>query len=171
MRMEIRFDSAPCQPRTPARSWLPLGALLLVLVRPAFGAPAVLDEVEFLADGMPAVRLRLSAETPVQAQALAPEGGSPARVYVDLAGTRLKPGTPRVIAGAGVVQRVRVGQFEPGTTRVVIDLRRTLPFALRSAGGTVTIQLDPRSPTAGTGPIHSIPAYRLPQQQPPLPST
>jgi hypothetical protein len=138
-----------------------------MLVGPAFGAPAVLDEVEVVAEGAPAVRLRLSAETPVQAQALPRNGDSPPRVYVDLAGTRMKPGTPRVIAGTGVVQRVRVGQFEPGTTRVVIDLERTLPFVLRSAGETVTIQLDAPSRGATTGPRSSRQPARPPLPPPP----
>src|SRR5262249_8768113 len=45
---------------------------------------------------------------------------SPPRVYADLAGATLDPRVARSIDGTGAVRRVRVGQFDASTVRVVV---------------------------------------------------
>jgi len=122
--------------------------LPLLLPRPAPAAPALLERVEFLAGAAPAVRIHVSADRPAHAQTLPPSGRSPHRIYVDLSGTRVGPSTPKIITGAGTVRRVRVGQFEPWTVRVVLDLERPLPFAFSSIGGILTVQLVTPLPPA-----------------------
>lgn len=52
-----------------------------------------------------------------------PAAGRPERVYVDLAGARMGRGCQADVAvGDGLVRKVRVGQYDPGTVRVVLDL-------------------------------------------------
>jgi N-acetylmuramoyl-L-alanine amidase len=142
--------------------------------------PPLLEGVEVLQGPAPAVRLRLSAPAPLHAETLAPAGGAPHRIYVDLAGTRLGPQARGVIAGAGPLLRVRIGQFDASTTRVVLDLGRRLPFAIRDEGHTVTVALEPPPPAApAPPPAAAIPPAAAaappvepqvqPQPQPPVP--
>ncbi len=49
----------------------------------------------------------------------------PARIFIDLSGTVRAPELPEQIEGQGIlIQRVRVGQFDASTVRVVVDLER-----------------------------------------------
>ena len=53
----------------------------------------------------------------------------PSRLYFDVQGTR--PGravSASATVGDAVVQRVRFGQYQPGVTRVVLDLTRPAPY-------------------------------------------
>ena len=147
--------------------------LPLLLPRAVPAAPALVEDVEFVAGAAPAVRIHVSAERPAHAQTLPPSGGSPHRIYVDLSGTRLAPSTPKVITGAGAVRRVRVGQFEPGTSRVVLDLDRPLPFALSSTGGIVTVQVAASSLASGglTDPLGAVPLALAPLEALPAATT
>jgi len=61
----------------------------------------------------------------------------PFRLYFDLHGTR--PGatlSASTTVGDTVVQRVRLGQYQPGITRIVVDMTRSAPY-------TVTLLTDP----------------------------
>ncbi len=67
----------------------------------------------------------LDGLSPYQAKALPANGaaGKPPRVYVDLQNTTLPKTMPKETAvGDGAVSRVRMGQFDPDTVRVVLDL-------------------------------------------------
>jgi N-acetylmuramoyl-L-alanine amidase len=122
-------------------------AAVLFAAAPVFAAPPVLEDVRVLSGPRPAVTIRLSAPAEFRARALQPNGIAPLRLYVDLAGTTLGAGAPRVRDGAGPLLRVRTGQFDPDTTRVVLDLRGEMPFEVSAEGNTVTVTLSPPSLT------------------------
>src|SRR5690242_18248523 len=112
----------------------------------AFAAPPVLERIEVVGGEAPAVRLHLSEPAAAQARSLPPTGDAPNRIYVDLAGTTLAPTLARVVAGSAAVVRVRAGQFDRSTARVVLDLARAVPFTVRPSGGTITIALGAPAP-------------------------
>ena len=100
---------------------------------------AVLERVRVIDQGSPAVRLELSAPVPAGvATPLPSDGERPARVYVDLPSTTLASGAVAV-EGSGDLLRVRTGQFDAGTVRVVLDLAVAVPYAVRVEGRTITI--------------------------------
>ena len=116
----------------------------------------------------------------------------PFRLYFDLHGTRPAAALPASSAvGDSVVRRVRLGQYQPGITRVVLDMTRPAPFTatfladparlvievMRS--GATTGSVGNPSPSAATraklapasaASITPVPAPALvPEQMPPLP--
>jgi N-acetylmuramoyl-L-alanine amidase len=46
----------------------------------------------------------------------------PARLYIDIAAARIKPGVKDITIGDGLLKTVRIGQFRKETVRVVLDL-------------------------------------------------
>src|SRR5690242_17557599 len=99
-----------------------VAVVVLAVTGEAFAAPPVLDGIEVVGTQATAVRLHLSAPTPAQARPLAPSGDAPDRIYIDLAGAILAPTLNRVVAASGSLLRVRAGQFDRSTVRVVLDL-------------------------------------------------
>lgn len=120
--------------------WL-LGVVVVMggLSVPAWAAPATLNRIEV--DGRGTVTLHLSSPAEARAVALGPSGEAPDRIYVDLPGVSLGHGAPTVVPGAGNVVRVRSGQFDTDTTRVVLDLGHAESFAVRARGSTVTVEV------------------------------
>jgi N-acetylmuramoyl-L-alanine amidase len=120
--------------------WL-LGVVVVIggLSVPAWAAPATLDRIEIGGGGK--VTLHLSSPAEARAVALGPSGEAPDRIYVDLRGVSMGHGAPTVVPGAGNVVRVRSGQFDSDTTRVVLDLGHAEPFAVRARGATVTVEV------------------------------
>lgn len=108
--------------------------------------------------------LHLSAPTVPWARYLPGRDGAPPRVYVDLADTVLDPAIPRELSvDVAPVVRLRTGQFSPTTARVVLDLDRVIPFDVRTAGATVSIDLGvdgdaPDGPSAPAPPVVVIDA-------------
>ena len=121
--------------------------MMLAVAAPALAAP-VLNRIDVAEDEAPAVRLHLSA--PAQAAAHRISGGTdaPSRIYIDLRGATLGAALPHVIAGTGPVLRVRAAQFDRTTVRVVLELERSLPFALRQEDETITLDLQTSAPPA-----------------------
>jgi N-acetylmuramoyl-L-alanine amidase len=157
-------------------------AVIVALAAHGAAASPLLEAVEVTADHGNSIRLRLTAPVSAEAHTLPAEGDAPARIYVDLQGAARGTEVPHVTTGAGDVLRVRTAQFNPGTLRVVIDLARRHPFAVRDTGGTITIALDPASlpePAPDTIaaarppsppariPVPSVPAIPRPAAAPP----
>ena len=72
-----------------------------------------------------------------------PAAGRPARVFVDLTHTTLGPSCPRQAAvGDGVVRRVRVGQHDKDTVRVVLDLEAPGTYRVFPLEGPPRLVLD-----------------------------
>ena len=114
--------------------------VILALAVCAWAAPTTLDRIEVRGE-RGAVTLHLSSPAEAQAAALGPVGEAPDRIYIDLRGVSLGHGAPTVVPGAGNVVRVRTGQFDTETTRVVLDLGHAEPFAVRVRGSTITVQV------------------------------
>lgn len=73
------------------------------------------------------VRVVVLFDAPVQY--VAGTATDPFRIFFDLRGTR--PGTALAASapvGDTLVQRIRVGQYQPGITRMVLDLARPAPY-------------------------------------------
>src|SRR5439155_1321404 len=123
-------------------------------------------------DQAPAVRLHLSAPAQATAHRIPARADAPARIYIDLGGAALGAALPHVITGAGPVLRVRAAQFDPTTVRVVIDLERSVPFALRQADETITLDLEMSAqPAAAMEPPAPPPAPAPPAApEPPAPA-
>ena len=132
--------------------------MMMLAAGPALAAP-VLDGIDVAGDQAPAVRLHLSAPAQATAHRIPARADAPARIYIDLGGAALGAALPHVITGAGPVLRVRAAQFDPTTVRVVIDLERSVPFALRQADETITLDLEMSAqPAAGMEPPAPPPA-------------
>lgn len=87
------------------------------------------------------VRLDVSAPVVPFARELAGTPGlEPTRLYFDLHDTVLSQKAVRDITGKGAVRRVRLGQNDPKTTRVVIELSSPRPFALERRSKEVVIR-------------------------------
>lgn len=55
---------------------------------------------------------------------------NPPRVYVDLADATIAPSVARALDGTGLVRKVRLGQFDRTTVRVVVELAGATPLAV-----------------------------------------
>jgi N-acetylmuramoyl-L-alanine amidase len=133
---------------------------VLVAAGEAFAAAPTLERIEVLGGQAPAVRLHLSARAAVQARSLPASGDVPDRVYVDLAGTTLAPAVARVLSGSGGLLRVRAGQFDRSTARVVLDVARAVPFHVRQSDTLITIELEVpgRAPPPAAQAVPASPA-------------
>jgi N-acetylmuramoyl-L-alanine amidase len=146
------------------------GVLVLVAAARIDAATTVLERVEVIASGGPAVRLHLSAPAAARAGALAAGGGAPQRVYVDLAGAVLDTHAPAIVPGVGPLLRVRTGQFDARTARVVLDLSGPLPYRVRDTGRTIVIELGTTADAAPSAePPSPAPAVEPPPAE--LPPT
>jgi N-acetylmuramoyl-L-alanine amidase len=99
--------------------------------------------------GNTVVTIRLSAVTSYTVGTLDPQGNLPYRVYVDLEGTRLGPGTTRERSlETGPLARIRTGQFTQSAARVVLDFKEQAPFTVRSERSPFRIVLSVGEPSA-----------------------
>ncbi len=121
---------------------------------------AVLERVDTVGGERVAVRLHLSAPVAAQTQQLPPRASAPDRLVVDLPGTRLGTGARGVVSGRGPLLRVRTGQLDAGTTRVVLDLEGPLAFEMTNDDGVVTITLEPPEDAPSTPP--TVPRVEVP---------
>jgi len=110
-----------------------------------------LERIEVVTTGPPAVRLHLSAPVVAAAKTLPPDGARPDRIYLDLPDTHVA-GTPAEVAGVDPLLRVRTGQFDLSTVRVVLDVASAVPFVVRPEGNVITIELAPASPPVTARP-------------------
>lgn len=152
-------------------------SLLLLAAARLHAAGPVLERVELSGGAVPVVRLHLSAAAAAIVHPLAPDGPTPPRIYIDVAGTTLAAGAHAPLGGVGLVLRVRSGQFDTVTTRVVVELDRVLPYDFQVAGRIITLRLGsplpppvaaavvPATPPA---PRRAPPAAAAPPTEPPL---
>jgi N-acetylmuramoyl-L-alanine amidase len=115
-------------------------SMLALALSAVASAAATLERVEVLARDLPVVRLRLDAAVAARSQELPPRDGQPARIVIDLPGTRLGAGA-RGVPGTGRLRRVRLGQLDATTARVVLDLDAPSGFTVAGDGAEIEIQL------------------------------
>jgi N-acetylmuramoyl-L-alanine amidase len=142
------------------------GVVIGALAAEGWAAPPVLERIEVLGHPASAVRLDLSHAVPrTVARSLAATPEAPTRIYLDLPGVTVGSKAPAVVPGSGYLLRTRSAQFEPGTTRVVLDLAHAVPFAVHTDDRTIVIELGSR-PLA---PPRGRPLERLAADGDPLP--
>lgn len=131
-----------------------------------------LEDIDVERSPDPAVHLRLSAPAGTDARTLPAGDGAPDRIYLDLRGARLARRVTQTIVGVGPLLRIRSGQFDATTTRVVLDLAGAVPFVLRHDEHGVVIQLRPTGRLVETStPLTSAPARMAAPQPTPAPET
>jgi N-acetylmuramoyl-L-alanine amidase len=132
---------------------------LLPAAAPALGAPVLLERVRVRGGTAPEVRLELSGPAAPLARTLAAGEGAPERIYVDIADGVVGPQAREPVPGSGLLLRVRTGQFDPHTARVVLDLAHATPYDVEVHGHVVTIVLRGAPP--------AVPAPRPTEATPP----
>ena len=121
--------------------------LVIGMARLTLAANATLESAEVSASPDLAVELDLSVPVAAQGQSLRADGTLPDRVFVDLPATVVGAKLPSVLTGAGPLLRVRIAQRDPSTVRVVLDLARPTPYAVRTVSRTLVISLGSPPPS------------------------
>jgi len=79
---------------------------------------------------------------------------NPDRVVVDFAGSHLKTSTKSIASNLDPVRKIRLAQFAPEISRMVIDLRQPAKYDVNAVGNTITVSF---APAAGGGAVKSTP--------------
>src|SRR4029077_2528716 len=110
--------------------------------------PASISAVEVTQPGpQTTVRIKGTGELHYQSSRL----DSPPRLVLDFADTRLEVARMRVSSEYAPVLDVRMGQPNPGQSRIVIDLAKSVPFSAQTDGSDVTIFFTtPTAPSTST---------------------
>lgn len=85
---------------------------------------------------------------------------NPARIYVDLKGFTFQKGALAGLRPAGLIEKVRVGQFDPGTVRVVFVFKKMPDLVVSKLSGANGFVLDFSSGESSTGPAEELAAIR-----------
>ena len=116
---------------------LPAGAQVTQQTSTRVTAPlAAISAVEVAQPGQQTtVRISGTGELHYQASRL----DSPPRLVLDFAETRLNVENKKVSSDFAPVLDVRIGQPNPGRSRIVIDLAKQVPFSTQADGSNITI--------------------------------
>jgi type IV pilus secretin PilQ/predicted competence protein len=74
---------------------------------------------------------------------------NPDRVVLDFAGARLKTSENHLASNLDPVREIRVAQFTPEVSRVVIDLRQPSAYNIAQDGDTVRVSFSPKGVSSG----------------------
>jgi type IV pilus assembly protein PilQ len=115
--------------------------------------PASISAVEVTQPGpQTTVRIKGTGELHYQSSRL----DSPPRLVLDFADTRLEVARMKVSSEFAPVLDVRMGQPNPGQSRIVIDLAKSVPFSAKTDGSDVTIFFTtPAAPSTSTA-VHAV---------------
>ncbi|MGA8406225.1 MAG: type IV pilus secretin PilQ [Candidatus Acidiferrales bacterium] len=80
---------------------------------------------------------------------------NPDRIVLDFAGAHLKTSEKNIASNLDPVKEIRLAQFTPEVSRVVIDLRQPAHFDINSTGNAVTVAFSAAAPS---GAVKSTPA-------------
>jgi type IV pilus assembly protein PilQ len=93
---------------------------------------------------------------------------NPDRLVLDFTGSRLRTSENRIPSNLDPVREVRMAQFKPDVSRVVIDLREPgVTYAIQGRGNTVTVTFSPANNSTGAAsstpgtPTASVTTTRL----------
>jgi N-acetylmuramoyl-L-alanine amidase len=96
-----------------------------------------------------------------------PAKGLPARIYVDLAGTRLaKGGGGAAPADNPCIQQIRVGQFDLGVVRVVLDMKTACEARVSLLTAPSRLVVEVRAPNLERARAAQAKEKTLPRQKP-----
>jgi type IV pilus assembly protein PilQ len=82
---------------------------------------------------------------------------NPDRLVLDFDSSLLRTSSHHVASNLDPVREIRLAQFKPDVTRVVIDLRESAPYDVTSAGNNVTVAFGPHSGPANSEPVKKSP--------------
>ena len=119
--------------------WRPFALVLAAATVAA--ATSTLNRVTVLPPPAIGVRLELSDPVVPVVRTLAAADGLPDRVYLDLPATA-RGRAAAVTTGGPPLLRVRTGQFDSTTTRVVLDLASPSAYVVRREGASLVVELD-----------------------------
>jgi type IV pilus assembly protein PilQ len=77
---------------------------------------------------------------------------NPDRLVLDFAGSHLTTTEKQIASNLDPVREIRLAQFSPEVSRVVIDLREPARYSIKGEGSTVTVSFEGKAAT-GTGAI------------------
>ena len=159
----------PLTPFTACAGLALLAPALVLQAPPAFAAPLVAVEGVTWDAGRQAYVVKASGELAPRVHRL----DNPSRLVIDLPNAKLTPAYQALVGapGTGIV-RVRVGQFQATTTRVVLDLARPIQVDV-AAGGHELVVTPPRAAGAQAATPAASPAGTSPDSAatPASPST
>ena len=81
---------------------------------------------------------------------------SPPRLVLDFADTRLEVARMKVSSEYAPVLDVRMGQPNPGQSRIVIDLAKSVPFSAQTDGSEVTIFFTTTAAPSTATAVHAV---------------
>ena len=123
---------------------------------PGGGGKAIVERVDWQSSsegGRVVVRVEGPVHYSTHAASADPGAGLPPRAYVDLSPAQIGPRLSRdpIEVGDGVLRRIRVGQFDPQTVRIVVDLASPAVFDVRTAErpARLILGLAARPPAGG----------------------
>ena len=82
---------------------------------------------------------------------------NPERLVLDFSGSHLKTREKQIASNLDPVREIRLAQFSPETSRIVIDLREPARYNINAAGNSVTVVFAPKTAVKG-GAVKSTPA-------------
>jgi hypothetical protein len=100
-----------------------------------------IEQVHLAQDGG-ATEITISGSGPLTFHALHLQ--DPDRLVLDFAGSHLNTTENHIASNFEPVHAIRLGQFTPDTSRVVIDLSEPARYGITAKGNTVTVTLSPR---------------------------
>ncbi|HJQ71429.1 MAG TPA: OmpA family protein [Blastocatellia bacterium] len=144
---EERGDGAP-NVSTPRRETPVSAAGLARQPAPAAAPATVIRSIRTsLMGGV--LRIYIDSDGAAQFNAFALSG--PSRIVVDVRGVRNLFGNKVIPIDARFAERVRVGQPDPTTVRIVLDLTGQVPYEVIREGSSIVIVVGERGTTARTG--------------------
>ena len=78
---------------------------------------------------------------------------NPDRLVLDFESSRLRTPSHQIPSNLDPVREIRLAQFKPEVSRVVIDLRESAAYNVTSAGNNVTVVFGPHSGPASSEPV------------------
>jgi len=76
---------------------------------------------------------------------------SPDRIVLDFEGALLKTSEHNIASNLGAVKEVRLAQFTPEATRVVIDLRKPAHYKINASGNAITVEFTAEASGGAAG--------------------
>lgn len=131
----------------------PAAARTSEVAHPATAAPSIQQVTLADANGQTEVNVKGSGELVYHASRLR----NPDRVVLDFTGSQLKTSTKQIASNLDPVREVRLAQFSPEVSRVVIDLRTPSTYDIHTTGNVVTVAFA-AAKTPASGPVNSAPA-------------
>ena len=129
----------------------------------AYGGTSPQVQVTAVEHSIEKDRVRIVVRFNAAVQYVGGTATDPYRLYFDLRGTRPAAALPAsAVVGDSVVQRVRLGQYKPGVTRVVLDMTRPAPYTATFVANPprllIEVMRNGTAPVNATPPPHSASA-------------